>query len=255
MHLIPVEIRFHVDPGGLTDVIDGLASVDSFRAKLLGHWYRRTTLHGEDRGFHALVDESSLVRAVEIFEAAARYDSVSAARRLMSALFDPLARECEATSWVEMTPPNILKVSALRRIFPGARFVHVYRDGRDVAHSVAPLPWGPDEIASALSWWEQTLVQALCETSKNKDAVLLVAMEDLVLRNRTETLRRIVDFLQVPSHADIERYFDEQVLSDRAHIGRWKKDLSWHGRRQTNQQYRAATRRIVAQFPDLDLVL
>ena len=58
VHVIPVEIRFHVDPGGLTDVVDGHSTVDQFVTKMENYWYRRTTAHGEDRGFHSFVGES-----------------------------------------------------------------------------------------------------------------------------------------------------------------------------------------------------
>ena len=42
--------------------------------------------------------------------------------------------------WAEKTPRNISRVGAVFRLFPAARFVHVLRDGRDVACSLRTHP-------------------------------------------------------------------------------------------------------------------
>jgi len=42
--------------------------------------------------------------------------------------------------WAEKTPRNIGRVGAVFRLFPAARFVHVLRDGRDVACSLRTHP-------------------------------------------------------------------------------------------------------------------
>jgi hypothetical protein len=42
---------------------------------------------------------------------------------------------------VEQTPEGAFLVEALRRAYPGARFVHAVRDGRDVAASLLRLGW------------------------------------------------------------------------------------------------------------------
>lgn len=42
---------------------------------------------------------------------------------------------------VDKTPRNIFIVEVLREIFPGAKFIHIYRDGRDVACSLLNKPW------------------------------------------------------------------------------------------------------------------
>ncbi len=40
-------------------------------------------------------------------------------------------------------------------MFPTAQFIHIIRDGRDVASSVLKLPWGPDDIVRAAEWWNE----------------------------------------------------------------------------------------------------
>ncbi len=43
--------------------------------------------------------------------------------------------------WVEKTPSNIMHMERLLTLFPGAKFIHVIRDGRDVAISRRKLGW------------------------------------------------------------------------------------------------------------------
>ncbi len=43
--------------------------------------------------------------------------------------------------WAEKTPHNILFMVPLGEIFPDARFLHVVRDGRDVACSLVTMDW------------------------------------------------------------------------------------------------------------------
>jgi protein-tyrosine sulfotransferase len=43
--------------------------------------------------------------------------------------------------WVEKTPDNIVQVPFLRELLPGAKFIHIIRDGRDVALSTINVQW------------------------------------------------------------------------------------------------------------------
>ena len=58
----------------------------------------------------------------------------------MRVVFSTLARQTSRGLWIERTGDSLLLVGVLRRMFPGARFVHLYRDGRDVACSMRRKP-------------------------------------------------------------------------------------------------------------------
>ncbi len=45
----------------------------------------------------------------------------------------------------DKTPMHVLHLPRLARMFPEARFVHIIRDGRDVALSYLSVAWGPDD--------------------------------------------------------------------------------------------------------------
>ena len=84
---------------------------------------------------------------------------------LVSRIFD-LYGEMQGKPLVgDKTPANVRSIDVLHRLWPSARFVHVIRDGRDVALSmlewakVHPKPgdfatWNKDPVSTAALWWE-----------------------------------------------------------------------------------------------------
>ena len=72
-----------------------------------------------------------------------------------------IAEKQNVDRWAECTPTNALHIPDIKKAFPEALFVHMIRDGRDVALSldnqgwIAPFPW--DKRRSLLvtgSYWE-----------------------------------------------------------------------------------------------------
>jgi Sulfotransferase family len=69
-----------------------------------------------------------------------------------------------ATWFVEKTPDNVHRVPLLAETYPDAWFIHLVRDGRDVARSFAVAPFGPDDVGTTAAVWaydyEQVVAQA-----------------------------------------------------------------------------------------------
>lgn len=84
---------------------------------------------------------------------------------LVSQIFD-LYGEMQGKPLVgDKTPDNVRRMDILHRVWPLARFVHVIRDGRDVALSMLEWPkvhpkpgdfvtWSKDPVSTAALWWE-----------------------------------------------------------------------------------------------------
>ncbi|MEX0668086.1 MAG: sulfotransferase, partial [Acidimicrobiia bacterium] len=53
------------------------------------------------------------------------------------------------------TPGYVLDLDLLARLFPEARFVHVIRDGRDVALSYLERRFGPGDLGQAALYWRR----------------------------------------------------------------------------------------------------
>ena len=127
--------------------------------------------------------------------------------------------------WLDTTPPNLMRADAISQLLPGSKFIHIIRDGRDVASSVIKERWGPDSFDEALIWWSKRMKKILENTQSLNSRVLHVWFEDLVHFNRDVTLRKILDFLEVSEDDGIRKYFDEIVIPASANSGRWRNEV------------------------------
>jgi hypothetical protein len=96
----------------------------------------------------------------------------------------------------DKTPTYILKMHSIANLFPDARFIHIIRDGRDVALSYKNLWFGPGrDIKDAAQFWMERI-----QTGRNQAIDIKyyheVRYEDLVLDPVGE-LTRISDFLDI----------------------------------------------------------
>jgi len=105
--------------------------------------------------------------------------------------------------WGDKTPGYIRKTQPIQRVLPEARFVHMIRDGRDVALSLMPLSFGPSTVAEAAELWRKR-VSAGRQQAKGANHYLEISYEDLILQTEP-VLRRVCEF--------IELEFDPAMLS------------------------------------------
>ena len=98
------------------------------------------------------------------------------------------------TWWSDKTPPNIDHVDLLAEVFPGARFVELVRDGRDVALSMMTMPWGDNNAYTCGLRWASCIREGERQRAARPDEVLLVRYEDLVTQP-AEQLQRVSRFL------------------------------------------------------------
>lgn len=223
--LISVEARFHCDGRGLPGVLAGKVTVDDFLERLRGEYFRRELSGGRKRGIHLSgVTDDDLQLAAERFTAQVGTDPTGAAASLLSGLFDPLTERNGARSWVEMSPHNIDYPELLRTMYPDSKLIHIVRDGRDVAASVARRTWGPDDPFDALDWWAARLRRA--ERDAIPDGyVLYVGLENLVLHDRDNQFDRIRSFLDLPKDRRMHKFFATSMSPADAHIGAWREHV------------------------------
>ncbi|MCW5979149.1 MAG: sulfotransferase [Bryobacteraceae bacterium] len=117
-------------------------------------------------------------------------------------LMDAVADAQGAPRWSDCTPDNLLHIAEIKRSFPDALFIHMIRDGRDVALSMAkqawirPFPWDRRRnlLPAALYWaW---VVGRGCQAGRRlgDGSYLEVHYRDLV-QQYEPTLARIAAFL------------------------------------------------------------
>lgn len=223
--LVPVEARFHTDPGGLPDVVRGEVAPGDFVRVFRKRWYRRGR-DGGARGLHVVILEREIESTLQRFLEVAPEDLELAARNLMVELFGIVASRVDARSWVEMTPPAVRTADVLGRLLPEARFVHTVRDGRDVAASVVPLPWGPSDFSAALRWWKEEVLAADRATRElGPQRVHVLRFEELFGTERDVTFGHLVRFLEVSDESEMRTYLDRTIRADHANLGRWMRDV------------------------------
>ncbi|MFP4643772.1 MAG: sulfotransferase family protein [Spirochaetales bacterium] len=103
--------------------------------------------------------------------------------------------------WIDHTPENVRYGVTLSSFFPGAKFVHIVRDGRGVANSVLRLPWGPVSARDAGQWWAQRVGYGLALESALGDRVIRVYYEDLISNPDLE-LQRLAAFISAEISTD-----------------------------------------------------
>ena len=189
-------------------------------------------------------------------EVRALYDRARSRPQFIEAFAALCMRMTGKARWAEKTPRNIGSIGEIFRCFPGARFVHVLRDGRDVACSLRTHPrhrvengklvpldtWKP--IAGCARRWRDDI-----EGSRrfwNDPRFHTIRYEDLVLDPRP-VLGKLMAFLGEPwddamlAHAgagsrfrDVTRFAQNpEALAavSTASLSRWERDLDARDRR------------------------
>ena len=98
--------------------------------------------------------------------------------------------------WGEKTPTYVQKMKLIQRAIPEARFVHVIRDGRDVALSVLDRTVRDLTAGDIANRWQKKITKAR-EDSPKLDHYMEIRYEDLIL-DTEPVLRKVCDFIELP---------------------------------------------------------
>ena len=111
----------------------------------------------------------------------------------------------------DKTPHYVADIPVLLRIFPDAKVLHIYRDGRDVALSWLGTEFGPTNVFGAATTWRRLVASGRRDGASRPGSYLEVRYEEL-LEAPERTMRSICEFVGEP--------FVEAVLTP-AVRGRW----------------------------------
>jgi hypothetical protein len=109
-----------------------------------------------------------------------------------------------ASLFGEKTPEHTGHLARIRRLFPDAKVLFLYRDGRDVALSLAKAPWMPPDLEVGFMVWlyyQRIVLQAM---SSNMPGFHFARYEDIVA-NPEQQFSEILSFLGVPDEPNVAR--------------------------------------------------
>jgi hypothetical protein len=241
MVTVHTELRFHAEQRAFSRLLDGSLSPDTYADEFLDRYYGLISPRdGTAKGLQLVVSRWEAKRAVAAFRRRAVQDLPAAMGALVHRLVDPYARARRAAGWVETTPRNAAVADALTAVLPRAHVLHIVRDGRDVAASMASMAWGPDDPVAALDLWAKGLRDSDASFRGADPArVHVVRFEDLVVRDRARTLGGLLDALGMHDRDRIERQFESKLDPARANIGRWRRDVGADVAAAVEARYRA----------------
>lgn len=145
----------------------------------------------------------------------------------------------------EKTPIYVKSIRKISEAMPEARFVHVIRDGRDVALSIRDRAVKEHPIDTIAERWVRRIGQARRQ-SKHVPHYMEVRYEQLIL-DTEPTLRRICEFFELPWDGAVLDYHRQSA----ERLEEMKRELPADGKRTTlSVERRMATHARTTEKPD-----
>ena len=182
---------------------------------------------------------------IDITDAQKRLENIADSKRTLSNIFDELF--CTYTEkhspgskiWGDKTPMNTLYLDWIGTVFPRSKFIHIIRDGRDVASSYLKME-RYDTILEAANRWINSIESAQSFGSKIKENYIEIRYEELVTKPE-EVIKDTCDFLDIDYDSkmlDHTKQVKKLGDTDKEHhsnlskpissdsVGKWRNNLS-----------------------------
>jgi len=182
---------------------------------------------------------------IDITDAQKRLENIADSKRTLSNIFDELF--CTYTEkhspgskiWGDKTPMNTLYLDWIGTVFPRSKFIHIIRDGRDVASSYLKME-RYNTILEAANRWINSIESAQSFGSKIKENYMELRYEELVTKPE-EVIKDTCDFLDIDYDSkmlDHTKQVKKLGDTDKEHhsnlskpissdsVGKWRNNLS-----------------------------
>jgi Sulfotransferase family len=160
--------------------------------------------------FH--LDAHALAEALDAVKPFTLADGLRAFYRLYAARFNK-------SLWGDKTPLYGRHAYAIARLLPEARFIHLIRDGRDVALSLRTTWFAPSRRVDALAgYWARELQRARRQGKRLK--YYTEVRYEALLRNPEQVLRDICQFLELEFDPRMLSYYENAAARLGEHEGR-----------------------------------
>lgn len=160
-------------------------------------------------------------------------------------VMNAIARKQNVARWAVYSPDSVLRIGILKREIPNALFIHILRDGRDIALSLRqlgdfnPFPWTrkPRSLQETALYWEWMVQRGCRDGVRIQKDYAEVRYEDLVTNPRlvlaslAEFLDHDLDYNRIQAAglgtlSKANSSFEEELSGTLTPIQRWKRKLS-----------------------------
>jgi Sulfotransferase family len=123
------------------------------------------------------------------------------------ALFCFYARRQGKARYADKTPRNLRNIELLAELFPEAKFVHIIRDGRDVALSLLDVDFGARDIGAAALAWKEFVTEGRASGKRLGIRYCEINYEN-ILEDPESTIVSLCEFIDLPFDSKMLRYFE-----------------------------------------------
>jgi hypothetical protein len=126
--------------------------------------------------------------------------------------------------WGDKNPGYISQIPLISQLLPQARFIHIVRDGRDVAVSLRKPPFDIVSVAEAAAFWRRQVAAGVRSGRLlNDDRYMELRYEDLVQGPR-EVLGQVCAFCRITFEERMLEFYEQNRQKEMVPSHR----LAWH---------------------------
>lgn len=149
----------------------------------------------------------------------------------------------------DKTPLYCKHMEGIARLLPEAHFLHLIRDGRDVALSLRAMPFAPGQDMRTLALYWRGLIENARTAARRCGAYMEIRYEALV-DDPVSVLQPVCQFLKLDFDAAMLLYWARAAERLREH----KSQRRFDGRLLVSQEQRFLRHRLTLQTPQADRV-
>jgi Sulfotransferase family len=153
------------------------------------------------------------------------------------------------TRWGDKTPLHVFGMEQIGNMLPESRFIHVIRDGRDVALSWRKTWFAPGQDMETLaSHWKQWVTAG--QSSRKRDGHYVEIRYEELIQETASVLQRICEYIALDFQPAMLNYFEKSPARLAEHAERRRSD----GTLIVSREQRLEQQRRVANPPSSERV-
>jgi hypothetical protein len=148
---------------------------------------------------------------------------------LLSYIFSQFAEQQNMVRWGDKTPAYSHDLPVLNKLFPNAKYIHIIRDGRDVALSQFNIHFGPKNAFTAAKEWKNIGYKVNAFSEQIEDDRFIEFRYEDILTDPIPFFSQLIPFLSIDdSEGKVLATIKSNINIDlrKGNFYKWKKQFS-----------------------------